>query len=129
MAHVLDGRLNLIPQRSPITPRSFEACQWVCGTLRGSVSGRSQLTDTPLFALSLPFLCSMPQDLSEALKEATKEVHTQAENAEFMRNFQKGQVTREGFKVCVLVDQPWLEGMMDLGVPKAQASGFSGDWD
>ncbi|KAK2086318.1 heme oxygenase (decycling) 1 [Saguinus oedipus] len=42
---------------------------------------------------------SMPQDLSEALKEATKEVHAQAENAEFMRNFQKGQVTREGFKL------------------------------
>jgi heme oxygenase len=42
----------------------------------------------------------MPQDLSEALKEATKEVHIQAENAEFMKNFQKGQVSREGFKVC-----------------------------
>ncbi|GAB5574196.1 heme oxygenase 2 [Prionailurus iriomotensis] len=41
---------------------------------------------------------SMPQDLSEALKEATKEVHVQAENAEFMKNFQKGQVTRKGFK-------------------------------
>lgn len=44
---------------------------------------------------------SMPQDLSEALKEATKEVHTRAENAEFMRNFQKGQVTREGFKLVM----------------------------
>uniref|UniRef100_A0A8D2D6K8 Heme oxygenase 1 n=1 Tax=Sciurus vulgaris TaxID=55149 RepID=A0A8D2D6K8_SCIVU len=44
---------------------------------------------------------SMPQDLSEALKEATKEVHTQAENAEFMRNFQKGQVTRKGFKLAM----------------------------
>lgn len=44
---------------------------------------------------------SMPQDLSEALKEATKEVHAQAENAEFMRNFQKGQVTREGFKLVM----------------------------
>lgn len=44
---------------------------------------------------------SMPQDLSEALKEATKEVHTQAENAEFMRNFQKGQVTRKGFKLVM----------------------------
>uniref|UniRef100_A0A2I2ZGC2 Heme oxygenase n=1 Tax=Gorilla gorilla gorilla TaxID=9595 RepID=A0A2I2ZGC2_GORGO len=43
----------------------------------------------------------MPQDLSEALKEATKEVHTQAENAEFMRNFQKGQVTRDGFKLVM----------------------------
>ncbi|KAG8514084.1 Heme oxygenase 1, partial [Galemys pyrenaicus] len=42
-----------------------------------------------------------PQDLSEALKEATKEVHTQAENAEFMKNFQKGQVTREGFKLVM----------------------------
>ncbi|XP_065794748.1 heme oxygenase 1 [Muntiacus reevesi] len=44
---------------------------------------------------------SMPQDLSEALKEATKEVHTQAENAEFMKNFQKGEVTREGFKLVM----------------------------
>ncbi|XP_028388688.1 heme oxygenase 1 [Phyllostomus discolor] len=44
---------------------------------------------------------SVSQDLSEALKEATKEVHTQAENAEFMRNFQKGQVTREGFKLVM----------------------------
>ncbi|KAK1341550.1 hypothetical protein QTO34_017965 [Cnephaeus nilssonii] len=43
----------------------------------------------------------MPQDLSEALKEATKEVHARAENAEFMRNFQKGQVTREGFKLVM----------------------------
>ncbi|XP_069346293.1 heme oxygenase 1 [Eulemur rufifrons] len=44
---------------------------------------------------------SMPQDLSEALKEATKEVHTQAENTEFMKNFQKGQVTRDGFKLVM----------------------------
>ncbi|XP_068826879.1 heme oxygenase 1 [Capricornis sumatraensis] len=44
---------------------------------------------------------SMPQDLSEALKEATKEVHTQAENAEFMKNFQKGELTREGFKLVM----------------------------
>ncbi|KAM7332887.1 hypothetical protein ACRRTK_009595 [Alexandromys fortis] len=43
----------------------------------------------------------MPKDLSETLKEATKEVHTQAENVEFMRNFQKGQVTREGFKLVM----------------------------
>ncbi|XP_054430409.1 heme oxygenase 1 [Pteronotus mesoamericanus] len=44
---------------------------------------------------------SMCQDLSEALKEATKEVHIQAENAEFMKNFQKGQVTPEGFKLVM----------------------------
>ncbi|XP_074127631.1 heme oxygenase 1 isoform X2 [Sminthopsis crassicaudata] len=44
---------------------------------------------------------SMPQDLSEALKEATKEVHSQAENVEFMRNFQKGNVSQEGFKMVM----------------------------
>uniref|UniRef100_A0A8C9MDC9 Heme oxygenase n=1 Tax=Panthera tigris altaica TaxID=74533 RepID=A0A8C9MDC9_PANTA len=44
---------------------------------------------------------SMPQDLSEALKEATKEVHVQAENAAFMNYFQKGQVTRKGFKLVM----------------------------
>ncbi|XP_043821103.1 heme oxygenase 1 [Dromiciops gliroides] len=44
---------------------------------------------------------SMPQDLSEALKEATKDVHTQAENVEFLKNFQKGQVPREGFKMVM----------------------------
>ncbi|XP_004700779.2 heme oxygenase 1 [Echinops telfairi] len=43
----------------------------------------------------------MSQDLSEALKEATKEVHAQAENVEFMKNFQKGQVTQEGFKLVM----------------------------
>ncbi|KAB1270154.1 Heme oxygenase 1 [Camelus dromedarius] len=51
---------------------------------------------TPTLFLALDL---MPQDLSEALKEATQEVHTQAENAEFMKNFQRGQVTREGFKL------------------------------
>ncbi|KAM4651082.1 heme oxygenase 1 [Discoglossus pictus] len=40
-------------------------------------------------------------DLSEALKEATKEVHVQAENTEFMRNFQKGQVSLEEFKLVM----------------------------
>ncbi|XP_014636219.1 PREDICTED: heme oxygenase 1 [Ceratotherium simum simum] len=43
----------------------------------------------------------MSQDLSEAVKEATREVHSQAENSEFMKNFQKGQVTREGFKLLM----------------------------
>lgn len=63
----------------------------------------------------------MPQDLSEALKEATKEVHTQAENAEFMKNFQKGELTREGFKVCGL-EVPALAGVHWVGVhPKRRA--------
>ncbi|GCC39237.1 hypothetical protein chiPu_0023374, partial [Chiloscyllium punctatum] len=41
---------------------------------------------------------SMPSDLSEALKLATKDSHELAENSDFMRNFQKGQVTRDQFK-------------------------------
>nr|XP_008508356.1 PREDICTED: heme oxygenase 1 [Equus przewalskii] len=58
---------------------------------------------------------SMSQDLSEAVKAASREVHSQAENSEFMKNFQKGQVTRDGFKVCglggpALGDQPWCGG-------------------
>nr|XP_033791012.1 heme oxygenase 1 [Geotrypetes seraphini] len=41
------------------------------------------------------------QDLSEALKEATKDVHVEAENTEFMRNFQKGQVSLTDFKLVM----------------------------
>lgn len=41
----------------------------------------------------------MSKDLSELLKEATKEVHEQAENTPFMKNFQKGQVSLHEFKV------------------------------
>ncbi|XP_069510484.1 heme oxygenase 1 [Ambystoma mexicanum] len=42
-----------------------------------------------------------PGELSEALKEATKEVHQQAEDTEFMRNFQKGQVSLNEFKLVM----------------------------
>lgn len=45
------------------------------------------------------FFLRMSTDLSELLKEATKEVHEQAENTPFMRNFQKGQVSLQEFKV------------------------------
>lgn len=69
----------------------------------------------------------MPQDLSEALKEATKEVHTQAENAEFMKNFQKGELTQEGFKVCGLEVPALAGGTLGGSAPKAQSSGVSGD--
>ncbi|KAF4022636.1 hypothetical protein G4228_014968 [Cervus hanglu yarkandensis] len=81
----------------------FKSCKQAGVPFRSSaVEGTvlRALPSTPLFT-SVPPLCSMPQDLSEALKEATKEVHTQAENAEFMKNFQKGEVTREGFKLVM----------------------------
>ncbi|KFP10191.1 Heme oxygenase 1, partial [Egretta garzetta] len=42
---------------------------------------------------------SMSKDLSELMKEATKEVHEQAENTPFMANFQKGQVSLHEFKL------------------------------
>lgn len=49
--------------------------------------------------LSSSSLPRMSQDLSEALKEATKEVHEEAENTQFMLSFQKGQVSLHEFKV------------------------------
>lgn len=101
----------------------FKSCKQAGVPFRSSaVEGTvlRALPSTPLFT-SVPPLCSMPQDLSEALKEATKEVHTQAENAEFMKNFQKGEVTREGFKVCGL-EVPALAGVHWVGVhPKCRA--------
>nr|XP_056702991.1 heme oxygenase 1 [Euleptes europaea] len=39
------------------------------------------------------------QDLSEALKETTKEVHEQAENTQFMKSFQRGKVSLREFKL------------------------------
>ncbi|KAM6285496.1 heme oxygenase 1 [Spheniscus humboldti] len=42
---------------------------------------------------------SMSKDLSELMKEATKEVHERAENTPFMKNFQKGQVSLHEFKL------------------------------
>lgn len=70
----------------------------------------------------------MSQDLSEAVKAASREVHSQAENSEFMKNFQKGQVTRDGFKVCGLGGPALVwEGMTGVGVC-AQGSGQWCKW-
>ncbi|XP_044297217.1 heme oxygenase 1 [Varanus komodoensis] len=41
----------------------------------------------------------MSRDLSEALKESTKEVHAEAESTEFMMSFQKGNVSLHEFKL------------------------------
>ncbi|XP_074839951.1 heme oxygenase 1 isoform X2 [Carettochelys insculpta] len=43
----------------------------------------------------------MSGDVSEALKEATKEVHERAESTEFMKNFQKGQLSLREFKMVM----------------------------
>lgn len=40
-----------------------------------------------------------PTDLSEMLKEGTKESHDRAENTQFVKDFLKGRIKRELFKV------------------------------
>lgn len=44
--------------------------------------------------------CS-PMDLSELLKEGTKESHDRAENTQFVKDFLKGRIKKELFKVGV----------------------------
>lgn len=41
-------------------------------------------------------------DLSELLKEGTKEAHDRAENTQFVKDFLKGNIKKELFKVCAL---------------------------
>lgn len=115
VACVLDGRLDLFLQRSLVSLRGLLIGRWHPQKLSVGMNPAQSDPCSP----SLCPLCSMPQDLSEALKEATKEVHTQAENAEFMKNFQKGQVTRKGFKVCGLAGSALVECMKGVGVPEA----------
>lgn len=49
---------------------------------------------------ALLFACS-PMDLSELLKEGTKESHDRAENTQFVKDFLKGRIKKELFKVSV----------------------------
>lgn len=42
-------------------------------------------------------------DLSELLKEGTKESHDRAENTQFVKDFLKGRIKRELFKVRLAV--------------------------
>lgn len=41
-------------------------------------------------------------DLSELLKEGTKEAHDRAENTQFVKDFLKGNIRKELFKVGAL---------------------------
>ncbi|XP_069502883.1 heme oxygenase 2 [Ambystoma mexicanum] len=43
-----------------------------------------------------------PTDLSELLKEGTKEVHEQAENTQFVKDFLKGSIKKELFKLATV---------------------------
>lgn len=44
---------------------------------------------------------SSPEDLSEMLAAGTKEVHEKAENTQFVKDFLRGRIKRELFKVSV----------------------------
>lgn len=48
------------------------------------------------FPILLP---SSPEDLSEMLAAGTKEVHEKAENTQFVKDFLKGRIRKEIFKV------------------------------
>ncbi len=50
------------------------------------------------------FLClsfPSPEDLSELLAAGTKEVHEKAENTQFVKDFLKGRIRKELFKVSL----------------------------
>ena len=50
-------------------------------------------------------------DLSELLKEGTKESHDRAENTQFVKDFLKGNIRKELFKVCALAHElSWAQG-------------------
>lgn len=62
-------------------------------------------------------------DLSELLKEGTKEAHDRAENTQFVKDFLKGNIRKELFKVCALV----MDGVgLAASVPGAAPRGRLG---
>lgn len=61
--------------------------------------------------------CS-PTDLSELLKEGTKESHDRAENTQFVKDFLKGRIKKELFKVGAAV-LPWQGSSLTHAVADA----------
>lgn len=53
-------------------------------------------------SLKIPSLFS-PDDLSEVLAAGTKESHDRAENSQFVKDFLRGRIKRELFKVNLLI--------------------------
>lgn len=52
----------------------------------------------PFLSLSVP---QSPTDLSEMLAEGTKDSHDKAENCQFVKDFLRGRIKRELFKVSI----------------------------
>lgn len=47
------------------------------------------------------FCSPSPEDLSELLAAGTKEVHEKAENTQFVKDFLRGRIRKELFKVSL----------------------------
>lgn len=62
-------------------------------------AGCLPLDSVGLLVRLCPFPLHSPTDLSELLKEGTKESHERAENTQFVKDFLKGRIKRELFKV------------------------------
>lgn len=54
-----------------------------------------------------------PMDLSELLKEGTKESHDCAENTQFVKDFLKGRIKKELFKVSVVCSPSLVHPVTD----------------
>lgn len=57
-----------------------------------------------------PLSLHSPTDLSELLKEGTKEAHDRAENTQFVKDFLKGHIKRELFKVSPALSKSRVSG-------------------
>lgn len=92
---------------------------WFCLCTTMAASLLSQVHHSASTLWPLPHttlsLCS-PTDLSELLKEGTKESHDRAENTQFVKDFLKGRIKRELFKVC-LANPFWDPNMECLSPP------------
>lgn len=54
-----------------------------------------------LILVNMSFFSSSPEDLSEMLAAGTKEVHEKAENTQFVKDFLRGRIRKELFKVSL----------------------------
>lgn len=59
------------------------------------------LSKHTLYLLFFSLFAPSPEDLSEILAAGTKEVHEKAENTQFVKDFLRGRIRKELFKVSL----------------------------
>lgn len=59
------------------------------------------LSKHTLYLLFFSLFALSPEDLSEILAAGTKEVHEKAENTQFVKDFLRGRIRKELFKVSL----------------------------